>query len=90
VNISGFLFALSRMIFAEFKETGSTMPSLKPKTEIQNILPRRAKSLLKMQAKSTNPTFPREQDFLSRCNELGNRARRSFHNDGPGGNYEGF
>jgi hypothetical protein len=66
------------------------MSVLKPKGQIQKILPRRAKSLIKMQAKTTRTSDSPEQEFLLRCNDLGNRARRSFHNDGPGGNYDGF
>jgi hypothetical protein len=48
----------------------------------------RSKNLIRIHTKDKEQL--RDQDYLKRCNELGNRARRSFNNDGPGGSYEGF
>jgi hypothetical protein len=48
----------------------------------------RSKNLIRIHGKEKEQL--RDQDFISRCNEIGNRARRSFQNDGPGGSYEGF
>jgi hypothetical protein len=48
----------------------------------------RAKNLIRIHGKEKE--MYRDQEYLTRCNELGNRARRSFNNDGPGGNYNGF
>ena len=56
----------------------------------QNKLPRPVKNLVRFQEKNARHAAASEHDHLQRFNELSNRARRSFHNDGPGGSYEGF
>jgi hypothetical protein len=63
----------------------------KPKSgKNKNKIPRHVKNLVKMQEKNVRKNEDPEKDSLVRYNEIGNRARRGFHHDGPGGNYEGF
>ena len=56
----------------------------------QNKLPRHVKNLVRLQEKNARDNAPPVKDVVHRFTELSNRARRSFHNDGPGGNYQGF
>ena len=58
--------------------------------KIRIKIPRHVKALVKIQVKNPPPAERTDPDSLRRYNELGNRARRSFHNDGPGGSYDGF
>ena len=67
------------------------MSFFKPRSnKNQNKLPRHVKNLVRLQDKNERDHTPQEKDVVHRLTELSNRARRSFHNDGPGGNYQGF
>lgn len=78
------------IIFAVFIEK-DTMSFWKPKSDKNKTkIPRHVKNLVRMQEKNSRKNDEDEKDPLARYNEIENRARRGFHHDGPGGNYQGF
>ena len=67
------------------------MSFLKPRSnKNKNKIPRHVKSLVRVQDKNARKAEGPDKDPQTRFNELSNRARRGFHNDGPGGSYDGF
>lgn len=60
------------------------------KYKTKEKLPSKQKNITKMNGSGREQGWQNHQDELLRFNAIGNRARRSFNNDMPGGGYDGF
>ncbi len=60
------------------------------KNKNKEKVPLKPGNFAKVNSSGREERLQQNQDELLRFNIIGNRARRSFNNDMPGGGYEGF